>query len=90
MKKPEMPYYIGGHQFYYPTSDKILESTRYLYDGNYADSNEEDEIEMKEDGKQIERFETTLRQVLSVPKDEILRREKEEKERNKQRKARKT
>ena len=48
------------------------------------------EIEMKEDGKQFERFETTLRQVLSVPKDEILKREKEGKERNKLRKARKT
>ena len=45
------------------------------------------EIEMKNDGKDYERFEAMLRQVLSVPKDEILRREKEEKERKKLRKA---
>lgn len=43
--------------------------------------------EMKQDGKEFERFETLLRQVISVPKDEILKREKEEKEKRKQRKA---
>jgi hypothetical protein len=50
----------------------------------------EKKIEMKNDGKEFERFETLLRQVVSVPKDEILRREKEEKERNKARKAKKS
>jgi hypothetical protein len=48
------------------------------------------EIETKQDGKESERFESLLRQVLSVPKDEILAREKAEKERNKARKAKKT
>ena len=38
-------------------------------------------IETKQDGKDYERFETLLRQVVSVPKDEILRREQAEKER---------
>lgn len=37
-------------------------------------------VEMKNDGKEFERFESLLKQVVSVPKDEILRREKEEKE----------
>ena len=48
------------------------------------------EVEMKKDGKQFERFDEFLTELVKVPKDEILRREKEEKERNKQRKARKT
>ena len=48
------------------------------------------EIEMKEDGKQFERFDAFLTELVKVPKDAILRREKEEKERNKLRKARKT
>lgn len=48
------------------------------------------EIETKNDGKEFERFENLLRQVVKVPKDEILRREKEEKERNKARKAKKS
>ena len=43
--------------------------------------------EIKEDDKSFERFETLLRKVISVPKDEILEREKAEKEKNKQRKA---
>lgn len=43
-------------------------------------------IEMKKDGKQFERFDNFLRQVITVPKDEILRREKEEKERKKRKK----
>lgn len=34
---------------------------------------------MKNDGKEYERFEQLLRQVVSVPKKEILRREKAEK-----------
>ncbi len=45
------------------------------------------EVEMKNDGKDFERFDELLRQVISVPKDEILRREKAEKEKRKQRKA---
>lgn len=44
-------------------------------------------IETKEDGREFERFEAVLRQVISVPKDEILRRKKAEKEKRKQRKA---
>jgi hypothetical protein len=44
-------------------------------------------VETKQDGKEFERFENLLRQVISVPKDEILRREKAEKEKRKQRKA---
>lgn len=39
------------------------------------------EIETKQDGKDFERFEQLLGQVIKVPKDEILRREKQEKER---------
>lgn len=38
-------------------------------------------IETKNDGKQFERFDALLSQVVVVPKDEILRREKQEKER---------
>ena len=38
-------------------------------------------IETNQDGKDYERFEDLLREVVKVPKDEILRREKEEKER---------
>ncbi len=37
------------------------------------------EIEMKNDGKEFERFENLLKQVVIVPKDEILKREKDEK-----------
>jgi hypothetical protein len=37
------------------------------------------QIEIKQDSKSFERFETLLRKVVSVPKDEILRREKEAK-----------
>lgn len=44
-------------------------------------------VEIKEDEKSFERFETLLRQVIKVPKDEILEREKAEKEKRKQRKA---
>ena len=38
-------------------------------------------IETNQDGKDYERFEDLLREVVKVPKDEILRREKEEIER---------
>jgi hypothetical protein len=37
-------------------------------------------VEMKNDGKEFERFENLLREVVKVPKDEILKREKAEKE----------
>ena len=47
-------------------------------------------VETKKDGKEFERFDNLLSQVVKVPKDEILRREKEEKERSKARKAKKT
>jgi hypothetical protein len=40
-------------------------------------------IEMKNDGKEFERFDEFLTKLVKVPKDEILRREKEEKERKK-------
>ncbi len=43
--------------------------------------------EIKEDDKSFERFETLLRKVIKVSKDEILEREKAEKEKKKQRKA---
>ncbi len=39
------------------------------------------EIETKKDGKQFERFDALLSHVVKVPKDEILEREKKEKER---------
>ena len=38
-------------------------------------------IETKQDGKEYDRFEDLLREVVQVPKDEIQRREKEEIER---------
>ena len=41
------------------------------------------EIETKKDGKEFERFEQLLSQVVKVPKDEILKREQAEKERKK-------
>ena len=47
-------------------------------------------LEMKNDGKEFERFEELLSQVIKVQKDEILRREKAEKEKNKARKAKKS
>lgn len=47
-------------------------------------------IEMKQDGKEFERFDAFLTELVKVPKDEILRREKAEKERNKARKAKKS
>ncbi len=47
------------------------------------------EIETKQDGKERERFEELLRQVVSVPKKEILAREKAEKLEKEARKARK-
>lgn len=46
--------------------------------------------EMKQDGKEFQRFNEFLTELVKVPKDEILRREKEEKERNKARKAKKS
>lgn len=39
--------------------------------------------QMKNDGKEFERFDKFLTELISAPKDEILRREKEEKERRK-------
>jgi hypothetical protein len=36
-------------------------------------------IEMKNDGKDFQRFNALLKQVISVPREEILRREKAEK-----------
>lgn len=39
-------------------------------------------VETKQDGKEFERFTNFVREIVKVPKDEILRREKEEKERN--------
>ncbi|HEX8250640.1 MAG TPA: hypothetical protein VF599_20875 [Pyrinomonadaceae bacterium] len=44
-------------------------------------------VEMKNDGKEFERFDEFLTELVKVPKDEILRREKAEKEKRKQRKA---
>ncbi|MEZ5346146.1 MAG: hypothetical protein R2681_11405 [Pyrinomonadaceae bacterium] len=41
-------------------------------------------IKTKDDGKGFERFDDLLRKVVKVPKDEVLRREKAEKERNEQ------
>ncbi len=38
------------------------------------------EIEMKNDGKEFERFDEFLTELVKVPKDEILKREKEEKQ----------
>ena len=46
-------------------------------------------IETKQDGKEFERFTDFVREIVKVPKEEILRHEKEEKERNKTRKAKK-
>jgi hypothetical protein len=44
-------------------------------------------VEIKQDGKEFERFDELLSKVVKVPKDEILEREKAEKEKNKRRKA---
>ena len=44
-------------------------------------------IETKQDGKKFERFEQLLSQVVKVPKDEILKREKAEKQKKETRKA---
>lgn len=48
------------------------------------------QVETKQDGKEYERFDKFLTELVKVPKDEILRREKEEKERNKARKAKRS
>lgn len=40
-------------------------------------------IEIKKDGKEFKRFDELLSAVVKVPKDEILRREKDEKKLNK-------
>lgn len=37
-------------------------------------------IETKKDGKEFERFEDFVRQIVKVPKDEINKREQEEKQ----------
>jgi hypothetical protein len=42
------------------------------------------------DGKEFERFDEFLTELVKVPKDEILKREKAEKEKNKARKAKKS
>ncbi len=42
--------------------------------------------ETKKEGKEFERFDAFLTELVKVPKDEILRREKEERERNKAKK----
>jgi hypothetical protein len=47
-------------------------------------------IETKPDGKEFERFDEFLTELVKVPKDVILKREKEEKERNRAKKAKKT
>ncbi len=47
-------------------------------------------VEMKQDGKEFERFDEFLTELVKVPKDEILKREKEEKQRNQARKAKKS
>ena len=44
-------------------------------------------VEMKNDGKGFERFENLLRQVVKVPKEEILRREQAEKEKKESKKG---
>ncbi len=49
-----------------------------------------EKIDIKQDGKEFERFENLLRQVVKVPKDEILRREKAEKQSKEKRKAKKS
>jgi hypothetical protein len=46
--------------------------------------------ETKQDGKEFERFDEFLTELVKVPKDVILKREKEEKERNRAKKAKKT
>lgn len=46
-------------------------------------------LEINNDGKEFERFDELLRQVISVPKEEIDRREKVEKQKKEARKARK-
>ncbi len=45
-------------------------------------------VEIKQDGKEFERFEQLVRKVVSVPKDEILRREKDEKQKKEAKKER--
>ncbi len=40
---------------------------------------------MKQDGKEFERFDEFLTELVQVPKDEILRREKAEKQKNEER-----
>ena len=46
--------------------------------------------EAKQDGKEFERFDAFLTELVKVPKDVILKREKEEKEKNRAKKAKKT
>jgi hypothetical protein len=45
--------------------------------------------ETKPDSKDFERFDEFLTELVKVPKDEILRREKAEKEKNKAKRAKK-
>lgn len=47
-------------------------------------------VETKQDGSDFARFDEFLTELVKVSKNEILKREKAEKERNKVRKARKT
>ena len=44
------------------------------------------QIELKRDGKQFERFDAFVSKIVKVPGDEILEREKAEKEKKKARK----
>lgn len=43
------------------------------------ESDTKKKVEMKNDGKDYERFENLLREVISVPKEELRRREETEK-----------
>ena len=47
-------------------------------------------IETKNDGKEFQRFEQFVSEIIKVPKDVILKREQEEKRKNEVKRARKT
>jgi hypothetical protein len=47
-------------------------------------------IEMKQDGKEFARFDAFLTELVQVPKDEILKREKAEKKEKEARKVKKS
>jgi len=48
---------------------------------------EKKKIEMKKNGNEFERFETFVRQIVRVPKAEIVKREKEYKKKQAKKKA---